>query len=613
MACDRTAPVVHPIHRIMRVRVEGKRCVLILGTVLLAVFAFLAPAFGLDYTPRIQGAPTPRIEGLLKGVADAFSLRDRPPASVEMLRKRVQEDASRMKEVLSSEGYYGAEVSAKVAGGDPAAEVVFQVDAGPLYEIVSVDVRFLSGESPFHAPALEDEDPVPLEAGAPARAEDVLHARDHLLRLLKNHGYPFAGAERPRAVVNHEDRAVRIELTVRPGPRAGFGPVRISGPERVEASYVRGKLAWKPGDRFSAALLDRTRDRLMGTGLFAMVSVEPAKSLDAEGRIPVHVDLKERKPRTVALGFRYRTDEGPGVQGSWKHRNLFGRAEQLALEATASPDLSELEGVFRKPEFLRPDQSLLAEADVGAESPEAYDSRRFRTAVGLERQLTDRVVAGGGVGLKVSSVDQRGVEETYALLSLPLRIDWDTSDDLLNPRKGWRLGGRLTPFVEVLEEQVGFVRGYASLTHYLPLTRDPDLLLATRWALGSIVGAERDEIPADERFYAGGGGSVRGLPFQSAGPLDGTEPVGGRSLLEVSGELRMRVTSSLGLVAFVDGGRAFEDAFPGSGGSMLWGAGLGVRYFTFLGPLRLDVAVPLDRREGVDDAFQFYVSIGQAF
>jgi translocation and assembly module TamA len=272
-----------------------------------------------------------------------------------------------------------------------------------------------------------------------------------------------------------------------------------------------------------------------------------------------------------------------------------------------------LESAFRKPGFLHPDQTLVAEAGAGVESPEAYSSRHLRTAIGLERAISEDLVAGGGIGFKVSRVDQLGEEERYGLISLPLRLDWDRSDDLLDPRRGWRLGLRLTPFTEVLNEEMTFVRARASLTHYLPLLKDPGLVLATRWALGSMFGAERDEIPADERFYAGGGGSIRGLPFQSAGPLEGDDPLGGRSLVEVSAELRMRLTESLGLAAFIDGGRAFEKSIPESEGDTLWGAGLGVRYYTFLGPLRLDLAVPLDRREGVDDAFQFYVSIGQAF
>ncbi|MCF8063590.1 MAG: autotransporter assembly complex protein TamA [Deltaproteobacteria bacterium] len=578
--------------------------------VLLRSAAVGAP--GTAYTPRIQGAPGGQVLELLKGVADTFSLKESPPASLELLRKRADGDVSRMVEVLRSEGYYGAEVTASLEKGEPETEVLFQVKTGPLYTVGSVDLEFPGDRSPFQVPGLEGVDWKPLEAGSPARAADIVETKDRLLERLKNHGYPFAKAQQPKAVVNHTRRTVRVELSLDPGPQARFGPAIVSGLDRLEEPFVRTKLAWEENGLYDASLLEKTRERLIYTGLFSTVEVNPAASLE-DGRIPIRLTLQERKPRTVGVGLRYRTDEGPGIRGSWKHRNLFGEGERLSLDATASADLFGVESAFRKPDFLRPDQALLAEASAGVESPEAYTSRHLRTAAGLERRISDSLTAAGGVGFKVSRVDQLGEEEGYALVSLPLRLDWDRSDDLLDPQGGWRFGLRLTPFTEVLGEHMTFVRGYTSMTHYLRLMKDPGLILATRWAFGTIVGAERDEVPADERFYAGGGGSVRGLPYQSAGPLEGGDPLGGRSLVEVSGELRMRLTESLGLVTFIDGGRAFEDTFPGSGGSVLWGAGVGMRYFTFLGPLRLDVAVPLDRREGVDDAFQVYLSIGQAF
>jgi translocation and assembly module TamA len=128
-----------------------------------------------------------------------------------------------------------------------------------------------------------------------------------------------------------------------------------------------------------------------------------------------------------------------------------------------------------------------------------------------------------------------------------------------------------------------------------------------------MSGAERDEIPADIRFYAGGGGSIRGYAYQSVGPTQNNEPIGGRSLITMSAELRIKITEKMGLVAFVDGGSAFESAFQDFEETLQWGGGLGFRYFTAIGPLRLDVGIPINRRAGIDDSFQIYVSIGQAF
>lgn len=591
-----------------------------MGTVsllfVLILFLFAAPnagASGVAYSPRIEGAPDKRIEQLLKDFADTFTLKETPPASLEMLRVRAGSDVSRMVELMRSEGYYRAKVVTILGDDSVPVEILFQVDAGPLYRIEALNLEFVGAASPFSDPSLEGKDEEFHLKGAAARADDIVDAMNGLIRLLKNHGYPFAEADRPRVVVNHAHKTVSVEISLVPGPRACFGPVQVSGLESVKKPFVLKKVAWKEGDPYEASKLEKTRERLIHTGLFATVDVRPAESPDEQGRIPIHVALGERKHRTVGFGLRYRTDEGPGLQGSWKHRNFFGRAERLVFDATVSGDRLVAESVFRKPEFLRDDQTLIAEAGVGTESPEAFTSRHFRTAVGLERRISDHLVAGGGVGLKASRVDHLDRRKDFGLLSFPLRLDWDSSDDLLDPTKGLRLMLRLTPYAEVLEKDLYFVRGQATLSHYLQILKEPGLVLATRWSIGSILGAPLKDIPADERFYAGGGGSIRGLSYQTGGTLDGSVPVGGRSLMEMSCELRLRLSRTFGLVGFVDGGRAFERASPGTGDSFLWGAGMGVRYFTFLGPLRLDVAVPLDRREGVDDAFQFYLSIGQAF
>lgn len=596
-----------------RVRLSPAVVFLLAVLFLLRLLEPEAAALDVSYTPRIEGAPDRGIEQLLKDVSDSFSLRAAPPAGLEMLRLRAGGDTSRMVEIMRSEGYYGAKVTPLIEDDSIPLEVRFVVDAGPLYTIEDVQLKFGEFEDPFQDPALERKQAVALVKGATARASDIVDASRSLVSLLRNNGYPFATAARPRVLVNHSAKTVDVELHFEPGPYALFGPLRVFGLDRVEEAFVISKQAWKEGEPYSASSLERTRDRLIRTGLFASVDLRPAESADSQGRLPIHALLRERKHRTVALGLRYRTDEGPGLQGSWTHRNLLGSGERLSLDSTVSKDRLAAETVFRKPEFLRLDQALVAEAGTGRESPEAFSSKHIRAAVGLERQISSRLTAGAGAGFKLSRVEHLGREEDFGLFSLPMRLDWDSSDDLLNPTEGLRLGLRLAPFTEVFDRDLRFVRGYASLSHYLRLAKNPDLVLATRWALGSILGASLLDIPADERFYAGGGGSIRGISYQTGGSLDGSTPVGGRSLMEVSFEFRLRVTPTIGLVGFLDGGRAFESSRPGTGGSMLWGAGMGIRYFTFLGPLRLDVAVPLDRRRGVDSALQFYLSIGQAF
>ena len=231
----------------------------------------------------------------------------------------------------------------------------------------------------------------------------------------------------------------------------------------------------------------------------------------------------------------------------------------------------------------------------------------------LQRKLSKHVTGGLGVAMKVSEVEQLENTDSFRLLSLPLQLNWNRANSALDPTRGFKISGRTEPFADFISGETVFLKSDIAANHYLPLAGDGKLVFASRVMFGAIVGESKLNIPADERFYAGGGGSIRGYPFQTVGPLIGDDPTGGRSVFESSAELRYRVAESFGVVAFLDGGSAFESTFPDFKEDVLFGAGLGLRYFSPIGPLRMDVAFPLDRRVGVDDSFQLYISIGQAF
>ncbi len=566
----------------------------------------------LAYEVRWEGLENKSIRTDLKSVSDTLRWRDRPPVSLGLLRRRAQGDIEQFRKVLRSAGYYGAEISFDVSEEKDDSIVTFDVRTGEVFRLESIEWT-ADDQNQKILKRLPTPDDLGLRKGEPARAQAILDAERRLIQALKKRGRPFAAVEDRRVVVDHRTQTVCVTFHLAPGPVARFGATTITGLKTVEESFVRNRLLWKQGERWNADLITETQKELTQSALFTLVRMTHADSLDATGELPLTVDVHEGKHRSVKIGASYKTEEGPGGKFSWEHRNLFHHGEKLLLSATGSAISTAFDASFLKPDFLAPNQSLLIASRLANDDTDAYLSRYLEAGVSLERKAGRTIKWSAGPAFRWSRVEQFEETDEFALISLQSHFDWDRSDNLLDPTRGGRLKVQLAPYWDTLGTSLTFTRGSVSYSHYFTLMEKPRIVFAARAGLGSMVGAERDAVPADLRFYAGGGGSIRGYPFQTVGPLLDDEPIGGRSLFDVNTELRVRVTRNIGIVGFIDGGSAFEAVTPDFSEEILWGAGLGFRYHTPIGPLRLDFAVPLQRRDGIDDWFQVYVSIGQAF
>lgn len=505
-------------------------------------------------------------------------------------------------ERLRAEGYYASEVRTSIKDDD----FIYQINPGPVYRIEQLTV-----DIPKHI-AFPMPDLAGVDVGLPLRADTVLAAKKSLTQAIASNSCLYQVEVQYQVKVFHESRTAKLVYLIKNSPVVHFGDISFTGLNSVSPDYLRKLTGISRGECFQRSKLDRAQLILMQTNLLARVDVEV--SAPENGLAAVNFRVSERHHRTTSTGIGFQSDEGFGVSAGWEHRNWLGEAQKLSLKAHLAQNLQSLSSSLTFPNFRRDNQSITFYTDLERENTDAYESKAATAGVEISRQLRPHLLGMMGTEVEFSEITEDGLSETYALLSLPLSIEFDKRNDPLNPRSGWVTAARVRPYWDAYNTSTMFFKttlagsGYFTLEDWL---WQPTF--ATRAAIGSIQGAKRDQVPANVRYYVGGGGSVRGYPYQSLGPLTGNEPDGGLSFNEASFEVRLHWGQNWGGVVFLDGGFAYEESNPRIGQDLLWGAGLGIRYFTSFAPIRFDIAMPLNRRPELDDSFHVYISIGQAF
>lgn len=590
-----------------------KRCLSALMAVMLMGFFFGTPLPAHAIAGALPGEPLARIRLNFTDVQKESLLRPKTEEALRLFheeRKAVLEEVTATKrmrmeqavieKVLRSEGFY----QAKVLHSYEEERFIYTITPGRRYILRDVKVESAIEDLPA-AEALG------LTPGDPLRAEAVLNAVDQLRRYVQEHDCLWRVEVGYDATVFHETGDAEVVLTVADSPQVRYGQVTLTEHESVDAEYLHRKIPLEEGGCFRRSALEKTRLKLLRTGLLSHVETK----LSREGqKVDVTFHVTERKHRTVKAGADYSSDEGIGITAAWEHRNFLGGGEKLEAEGRVSELYQRAQTTLTLPAFLREDQTLSLDGEIADERLDAYDARSIETSVSLKRQFDKRLSGSIGSSYSVSSVEKLGEEEAYALLGFPVSLEYDRRDSTLDPRKGWLLAGKVTPFTNTLDTGTSFFKMAVGGNAYYTLDDSRwEPTLALRVATGSITGQHIEAIPPDERFYTGGGGSVRGYPYQKLGPLEDGVPAGGRSFAEISLESRLRFGKNWGGVVFVDGGNTYDEIAPQFGEELRWAVGTGVRYYTGFAPIRFDVAFPLERRRGVDDRYQFYISIGQAF
>ena len=603
-----------------------------------------------------QGAPVPyavrfvcddkSLEKQMSAVSQLVSLKKEPPDSLLALERRARVDVDTAVKLLHSLCYYDGQADFQMDESASPVRVTLTLTPGVRYNLGSADVIYEPkpvipksfanrtratgfwgfGAEPVPPPSFPESVPG-VTLGKPVKAGDMLDAVNALPEKLHQQGYPLAAVTDARYTLEREAHLLHARIQIDPGPPSVMGPVTVRENKEVDAAYIQRLAPWQVGQEpWNADTVEDYANHLRTLGIFRTVTVKPLTeearaqtTSDGIAVLPVAVTVAESPFRSVGGSARYDTDTGFGVEGFWEHRNLFGNGEKLTVTAPLATDVQGLKAAFEKPAFLVREQRLLATASALREDTIAYEKTAVSAAADVERRLSRYWWGSLGLGGEGGAIkdNERGTQD-YGFGGPRAGLRRDARNNILNPTDGSDLWLKLTPYTGYYGESFTTLGGTLSASGYYAPLRDRDgpddtLVLAGKVEVGSMMGAALRTLPASLRYYKGGAGSVRGYAYQSIGPRDkDDEPLGGRSFQTVNLEARYKLTEDVGLVPFLDGGMVYKDEVPQIVGNMRWGTGLGLRYYTPIGPLRLDVGFPLQPIAG-DPPVQLYISIGQAF
>lgn len=597
-----------------------------LRTRVLCVLSILTCGFGLSVQAaevELRGvARDSDLYETLRGGSLLFeqTAEDLDPSTQEIVAA-AQADYGRLLAVLYDNGYFGPVIKITLDGIDAAAippvqpprqvnRAVISVEAGPTF-------RF--GRTNIAPVAPGTELPEGFTTGETASLGVLKDTVSAGIDGWRAQGHAKAALASQDLTARHQSNTINADLRLAPGPRLRFGPLRVAGNRAVRTERILEIAGLPEGQTYSPEELRLSTQRLRRTGAFSAVALLEADQIGPNATLPITAQVTEAPPRRFGFGAEIGSLEGLSLSAYWLHRNLLGGAERLRIEG-------EVEGIggnsggedyrltarFERPATFNEDTDFYALAQIEQLDEVNFFSRQLDLEAGIERIANENRTYRLGIGLRTAETRDAFGENRYTLLTFPLGAEFDYRDNRLNAKDGYYLSAGVTPFL-ALDGSDNGVRTYIDGRIYRTFGTTRPVTLALRGQLGSVYGPDLSEAPADYLFYSGGGGTVRGQPYQFLGvDLPNGETVGGRSFAAISAEARVEITPSIGVVGFVDGGYVGEEEFYDGSGEWHSGAGIGLRYNTGIGPIRFDVAVPTSGPD-TDEDFQIYIGIGQSF
>ncbi|RCW82831.1 autotransporter assembly complex protein TamA [Paracoccus lutimaris] len=593
-------------------------------------FGWFGGAKGNDASPvdvdfQIEGGGDDLLKAI-RATSLLVSAQDEGRVTGQDMLAAARGDYARILGVLYDEGYFSGIIDIALDGVEAASiapldapkvvrKVVVHVDPGPQFHYSRADIGPVAPKT---------ELPRNYRKGSIARTGEMKRAATAAVDGWRNVGYAKAAVAETDITADHATNLVDSHILMAPGPELRFGKLTIRGYKRLDPRRLRKMAGFPTGERFDPEELEDMRKRLRRSGVFSAITLTEADAANPDGTLDVDLLISEEKLRRLGAGFEYSNTEGLSLTGYWINRNLFRGGERLRFDASVediggNDRMDYTLGVrIDRPATLNADTTAYVETDIGKLNEDDYDLKYATFGLGFTYIPDDHLTADIALQYRaLRAVDESGVTN-FRLFALPMSVIWDMRDDETDAKNGYYLQGGLVPFLGLQDETGSGAQVLAESRIYRSFGTDDRFTLAGRARLGTVLGPEIEETPRDYLFYSGGGGTVRGQPYESLGVEvipgdDGPVKTGGMSVVNLTAEARIQIREKIGTAIFVDAGRVWTDSGFSGGTDWHAGAGAGIRYKTPIGPLRFDLAMPLGGGYDDDSGLQVYIGLGQAF
>ncbi len=588
-------------------------------TLVLLIFAgFSGPAWAFDANLSLNPAKKELKRSLAAASLVLAAQRDKVTNPQDILAA-AQADYGRLVGTLYEQGYYGPVVSIRIDGREAAnippletlarvGRVDIRVSSGPAFRLGTTEILPLAKGTVI---------PETFRTGEIAKTSAIRDAALAGVEGWRAVGHAKAQVDQQDIIADHQKARLDVRMRIDTGPVVRFGTLNISGNGAVREKRTREIAGITPGAVFDPVVLERAATRLRRAGAFGSVTLREADTLGPDETMDIDLTLVDAKPHRFGFGAELQSTEGVTVSGFWMNRNLFGGAERFRVDGEVSGLAGQTKGLdyklragITRPSTIDADTDFFMFTELEHLDEPLYRSNQGKVELGFSRYFSKTLTAEAGVAYRYSDVRDDLGSRQFSHLALPLAATWDRRDDVLNPTRGTYLRSEAMPYFGLSNDSSGG-RGYLDARAYRGLGANDGVVLAGRLQFGSIVGTTIAQTPPDLLFFSGGIGTVRGHSYQSLGITSGTTETGGRSFLGMSGEARVGVTEKIAAVAFYDVGYVGANSWVDNTGDWHSGAGLGLRYNTGIGPIRLDVATPVSGPG--NGSIQIYIGIGQAF